>query len=392
MNLNHINWILVAVLLVGVVIIVAVVIRFTRSVPAYTIPEDREMGEWGSVDADTARKLQSALDEAVNAQRVPGFQAFVHTPQRKTWSGASGTSDLAREQLLKPEDVFRVGSTTKTFTAVIVLRLFEEGKLSLDDSIDIWFPEIPEADTITVRHLLNHSSGIAEIIPKGMMRSMIPSTYWEKDELIQLIAKDELQFTPGSRHEYSNSNYILLGFVTEAVSGKTAVKLLHEEIIDPLKLEHTYFIPYEPSPIDLVTGFDRDLSHFPGMIDITPESTSWATLAFTSGAMASNAKDLGIFFENLISGKLLSPAIMGAMTTFIEAPNPGFQAQNGYGLGLMRLEVDGHEFLGHVGWFMGSSAIAMASPDQNITIAITCNLSTPDLVTVMADLLAIIKE
>jgi D-alanyl-D-alanine carboxypeptidase len=391
-KMPQINWKLAVGLLVGLVIVGALVLRFTRSVPPFFPPGGRALSDWGTVDQATAQKLQAILDEEVNTQKVPGFQAYLRTPDGKTWSGTSGTTDLARKHLMQRDDVLRIGSTTKTFTAVLVLGLVEDERLNLDDSIAKWFPNIPGAEAITVRHLLNHSSGIAEIIPKGMMKSILPSTNWKREDLLKLIAEDKPAFTPGSQFSYSNSNYILLGYIVEDVTGKTVLQLLHEQIIDPLKLEHTCFIPYEKAPARLVTGFDRDLAHFPGMLDITPDNTSWATLAFTSGAIASTADDLGIFFENLFAGKFLSPATMKEMTTFIPASNPGFSAQTGSGLGLMRLQVDGQELYGHVGQFMGSTSIAMVAPNKGYTIVVTSNLSNPDLVEVVAHLQDVILK
>jgi D-alanyl-D-alanine carboxypeptidase len=334
--------------------------------------------------------LQAVLDDEVNIQKTLGFQAYIRTPDGKTWSGVSGTTDLARKHLMRRDDVLRIGSSTKTFTAVLVMKLVEDGRLSLDDPLAKWFPEIPGAETITIRNLLNHSSGIAEIIPKGMMKSIIPSTYWQREDLLRLIASDKPAFAPGSQFSYSNSNYILLGYIVEDVTGKTVLQLLHKQITDPLRLEHTYLIPYEPAPTNLVTGFDRDLSHFPGMLDIQPDNTSWATLAFTSGAMASTADDLGLFIENLFADKFLSAATMKEMTTFIPAVNPGFEAQTGSGFGLMRLEVGGQELYGHVGQFMGSTSIALVSPYKGYIIAVTSNLSNPDMVQVAARLQNII--
>jgi D-alanyl-D-alanine carboxypeptidase len=284
-----------------------------------------------------------------------------------------------------------VGSVTKSFTAVLILKLVEEGRLSLDTPVSKWFPDLPSADEISIRHLLNHSSGIPEIIPKVLLKSIIPSTYWKPEELVDLIAKDEPQSTPGTRFDYSNSNYILLGLIIEEVSGKPFTQLLHEQIIDPLNLEHTHFIPYETAPVQLVTGFDRDMASIPGMLTIGTDNTSWATSAFTSGAMASTAEDLGVFFERLFAGALLSPSTMEEMTTFIDASNPGFPEQTGSGLGLMRIEVDEQELIGHAGQFMGSTAIVMHSPDENYSIAVTCNLSNPNLVEVLVNLQGNIK-
>jgi D-alanyl-D-alanine carboxypeptidase len=382
----NINWKLAIGIIIALIIVTISVIRLTRSVHPFEPPGERQLTRWGSLNIETAQKMQALLDEDVNLLKVPGLQAFVLTSDGKTWSGTSGTTDLARRNLMQRDDVLRVGSVTKTFTAVIVLKLFEESRLSLDEPIVKWFPDFPNAEVITVRHLLNHTSGIPEIIPKVLMKSIIPSTYWNPEELVDIIAKDELSFTPLGTFEYSNTNYILLGLIAEKISGKPFVQQLHEQIIDPLRLEHTYFVPYEPAPVDLVTGFDRDLSSFPGMLDISKENTSWATAAFASGALASTADDLGVFFKSLFTGEMLSPSTMTEMTTFVSASNPGFSEQNGYGLGLMRIEVDGQELVGHVGEFMGSTAIAMHSPEKKYIIVITCDLSYPDLVKVLTDL------
>jgi D-alanyl-D-alanine carboxypeptidase len=363
-----------------------VVWRLTRSVSIYLPPKSRDLSSSGTVDDATAQRLQAILDEDLNKLRIPGMQAFIHTADGKTWSGTSGTTDLRRKQAMKPDDILRVGSVTKTFTAVIILKLVEEGNLSLDDTLSRWYPDFPNAERITIRQLLNHTSGIPEIIPLILMKSIISSTFWQTQELVKIANREKPLFTPGSAFSYSNTNYILLGLIAEKVTAKTAVQLLHEIIIDPLGLQHTFFVPYEKAPSTLVPGWDRDLSHFPGMLDIGVKNTSWATGAYTSGALISNASDLATFFDDLFSGALLSPAMMKEMTTYIDAPNPGFSEQTGYGLGLMQLDIDGHELVGHVGQFMGSTAIAVVSPRENYTIVVVCDLLFPRLTDVVADL------
>ena len=379
------NWKVVAGILL-VALASVVVWRLTRNVSPYVPPKTRDFSSSGTVDETTAQRLQAILDQDLNKLKIPGMQAYIRTADGKTWSGASGTTDLRRVNALLPDNIFRVGSVTKTFTAVIILKLVEEGHLSLDDTLSRWFPDFPNAEAITIRELLTHTSGIPEIIPKILMKSIIPSTLWQTQQLVEIAAKEKPLFSPGSAFSYSNANYILLGLIAEKVTRKTAVQLLHEMVIDPLSLEHTFFVPYEQAPATLVPGWDRDLSHFPGMLDIGVKNTSWASGAYTSGALVSNASDLAIFFDDLFSGALLSPAMMKEMTTYIDAPNPGFSEQTGYGLGLMQINIDGHELVGHVGQFMGFTAIAVVSPMENYTIVVLCDLSFPRLTDVVADL------
>lgn len=384
----QVHWKLIARIFIIVIILVVVILRLARSVSPFHPLGERQLSAWGSLDSERAQQLQSMLDEDVNLLKVPGLQAFVRTSDGKTWSGTSGTTDLSRKALLHRKHILRVGSVNKTFTAVLILKLVEEGYLSLDDPLSTWFPRFPNAKAITVRHLLNHSSGIPEILedPGLLMKSIIPWTYWEPEELVDIAAKGAPYFAPGTDWHYSNSNYILLGLIAERITNKTAAQLLRDELIGPLKLRNTYFVPYEQAPATLVRGFDRDLAHVPGLLEVGGDDTSWPTAAFTSGALASTADDVGVFYENLFAEALLSPSTMKEMTTFVSASNPGLPEQNGYGLGLMRLEVHGQELVGHVGEFMGSTAIAMYAPDKHSIIVVTCNLSYPNLVKVLGDL------
>jgi D-alanyl-D-alanine carboxypeptidase len=213
MNIFPVNWKLMIGILIGLIVIIAAVLRFTRSVSPFVPPDDRLINAWGTLDREKAQQLQAVLDDEVNLQKVPGFQAFVRTSDGKTWSGVSGTTDLARKNLMQREDILRIGSVTKTFTAVIVLKLVEEGRLNLDDFIAKWFPDFPNAEQISVRQLLSHTSEIPEIIPRVIMKSIIPSTYWQPEELVNMIAQDASNFTPRGKYEYSNTNFIMLGLV-----------------------------------------------------------------------------------------------------------------------------------------------------------------------------------
>ncbi len=233
------NWKLMAGIGLTLVLAVGLVVRFARGVPPFQPPQARPLDPWGSLNQETAQSLQAVLDDEANRLKVPGLQAFVRSPSGETWSGASGTVDLERRHLLQRDHILRVGSITKTFTAVLILKLAEEEALSLDDPLARWFPAFPNAGQITVRTLLNHRSGIPEIIPNVLMRSMLPWTAWEPQELAAIAAQNMPTFTPGSDFSYSNANYILLGLIAEKVTGRTAAQLLRERLIGPLGLRNT---------------------------------------------------------------------------------------------------------------------------------------------------------
>jgi D-alanyl-D-alanine carboxypeptidase len=179
----HLGWKLPLGGLLVVLLVLLLISRLVRSVPPYHPPAERTLGTWGSVDRETAERLQATLDDDLNLLEAPGLQAFVRTPEGETWSGTSGTVDLRRKTPLRREHTLRVGSVTKTFTALLILQLVEEGYLSLDDPLAKWFPDLPNAGVITVRQLLNHTSGLPEYLPKVVMKSIIPSTYWTPQAL-----------------------------------------------------------------------------------------------------------------------------------------------------------------------------------------------------------------
>jgi D-alanyl-D-alanine carboxypeptidase len=227
--MSHVNWKLIAGIFIAVAILMVIAIRrLTRNVSPFHPPVGRQFSQWGTLEPETAAQLQSILDEDVNLLKVPGLQAFVRTPDGKTWSGTSGTTDLARKNLLQRDHILRVGSVTKTFTAVLILKLAEEGYLSLDDPLAGWFPQYTNAGGVTVRQLLNHSSGIPEILesPNLLIKSIIPWTYWKPQELVDIAAKGKPYFTPGNDWHYSTSNYILLGTLCDNNSETTPINNL----------------------------------------------------------------------------------------------------------------------------------------------------------------------
>ena len=144
------NWKLVAGVLL-VIFAIMVVWRLTRSVSPYIPPKSRDFSSAVTVDITTSQRLQTILDQDLNQLKIPGMQAYIRTADGKTWSSASGTTDLGRKHTLQPDHILRVWSVTKTFTAVIILKLVEEGYLSLDDPLARWYPDFPNAERITIR-------------------------------------------------------------------------------------------------------------------------------------------------------------------------------------------------------------------------------------------------
>lgn len=181
-------------------------------------------------------RFQEILDQAINEHQLIGAQISIKLPNGSIWNGASGTADLDRHDLMMPSHVIRLGSLTKTYTAVVALRLIERGILGLDSTLARWLPEYKPAPRLTLRMLLSHSSGIPDLL--GMRVMMVSSInsgkVWTTEELLEMICARRLEFEPGTDHRYSNSNYVLLGIIAERATGKTLRALYHDEIFAPL--------------------------------------------------------------------------------------------------------------------------------------------------------------
>ncbi|HLA06704.1 MAG TPA: serine hydrolase domain-containing protein [Anaerolineales bacterium] len=378
------------VLVLAPVLIVAVwfVIRSMEKVAPYQPPADRDLSGWGTMDQETATRLESALDADVNRLGVPGFQVSLQTADGQTWYGVSGTVDPQRRVPLRRDHLMRIGSVTKTFVAVVILQLVEEDRLSLDDKLARWFPQFPDADRITIRDLLTHRSGIFNFLesPKVLASLFFSHYTWEAQALIDIAAESKSVYAPGETYYYSNTNYVLLGLIAEQVTGEDSAALIRERISTPLGLHDTYLVPNENAPEALVSGYDRDLIPLPGLFENTPDNISISTAAYTSGAMISTAEDLRIFYDGLFSGKLISPAMLKETTTFLPATDSGTPQLTGYGLGLFRLEIGGEEVWASLGEFIGSMTMVVYSPSQHDIVAIIGNLSLYDYVSVWENL------
>lgn len=320
---------------------------------------------------------QRLLDSAVNEHGLVGAQVSLAVGDGVRCQFASGTADLDRRQPLLPGHVIRLGSLTKTYTAVVVLRLIERGLVGLDSPVSRWFPEYRFARRITVRMLLDHSSGLRELLgPRVMFLSTIRSTrVWTTAELLAMVFKPPLEFEPGSDHRYSNSNYVLLGILAERATGRTLQTLYREEIFTPLGLQHTWFLPFDKAPGQLVVGFDRDLIPLPGWHTTTPHNAAWSSLAHASGAMAATASDVMRLFEAVMNREVVGEDSYRVMTSVARARHPEDTYLERFGLGLFRYGDVYRNTYGHIGLFVGSETIALFDPARKSVFVLLANVS-----------------
>jgi D-alanyl-D-alanine carboxypeptidase len=323
------------------------------------------VGRAGTVAPASSRigpgELRRLLHQVV-AAGAPGAAARVRD-QHGVTQAASGVAVLRNGRPMKPELHYRVGSLTKPFVATVVLQLVAEGRLSLRDTVERWLPGIlPYGDQVTIRQLLNHTSGVPDYTLEPIVRLYTDPQArfraWTPRELVALVADQPPDFPPGTAWSYSNTGYVLAGMIVEAATGHGLGQELARRIFRPLGLRDTFFPVNRPTiPRPYARGYSLPLGQEQGpLLDFTVYNPS---LAWAAGALVSNLGDLERFFRALLRGRLLPPRLLAAMTTPVPTGQPGF----GYGLGLIVVETPAGRLLGHDGAIPGFLNTVLSTED-----------------------------
>ncbi|MFY9578120.1 MAG: serine hydrolase domain-containing protein [Gaiellaceae bacterium] len=313
-------------------------------------------------------QLQRALDQVV-ATGVPGAVLLVRDGERTTRL-TSGYGSLRPRTRMRAGDRFRVGSITKTFVATVALQLVGEQKLGLEDTVERWLPGVvPNGTHITVRQLLNHTSGLFDY---GGDRRFVADAFrhplknWTPRRIVAIATAHKPRFAPGAGWSYSDTNYYVLGLIIEAATKHSLAGELRHRIFAPLRLHDTSF-PTGPR----IAGhyahgyFLRPLQD----VSVGSPSVQWA-----AGALVSNADDLARFYRALLDGRLLRADLLRAMETVV-TPAPDFS----YGLGLMKLREPCGSVWGHTGGSPGYVANALNSKDGTRQVVVFVNATAASL-------------
>jgi CubicO group peptidase (beta-lactamase class C family) len=272
-----------------------------------------------------------------------------------------GSADLEWDIPNSPTTKFRIGSVTKQFTAASILLLEERGKLKIDDPVKKYLKDTPEAwDKITIFNLLTHSSGIPNFtgFPEYQKEQLFEHT---PKEIVALFRDKPLDFEPGEKMSYSNSGYILLGYLLEKVSGETYQDFIQKNIFDPLGMKdsgydsNTAIIP------------ERASGYSPGPHGLLNAQYVHMSIPFSAGALYSTTEDLLRWEQGLFGGKLLSKESLSKMTK---------PYKDNYALGLMTGTNNGHRVIQHGGGIQGFVAHLAYYPDDKITVAVLSNVNS----------------
>ncbi len=306
---------------------------------------------------------QQVLDAARRSTDAPGAAATVVRCGDVTWSGGSGTTELGSAGRPVTADTrFITASTAKLVVATIVMSLVEDGDLRLDQMVDDFFPALPNAGRITIRMLLDHTSGLEEYFGDPAIEEKADSAplgSWKRSEVLDAIRGTE--FPPGEDFSYTNSNYIVLGGILEQASGSTIEQLFVERIRAPLRLSEASSFRYEPrrsSEFAHPYIGERD-----GFVDGVMPSGYWGEV-WTDGGLATTAAELALIADGLSDGRLVEERIVDLMTAEVDSDG---------GLGVFTTSSSGTQWFGHDGSYGGYEAEVWHDPARRLTVAVMSN-------------------
>jgi D-alanyl-D-alanine carboxypeptidase len=253
---------------------------------------------------------------------------------------------------------FRIGSITKMFTAAMILQLVEEGKLKLTDTLDKFFPQVPNAKKITIVQILWHRSGIPNVKREQNSQRNLNTIPVTKDEMLDLIVKTTPDFEPGTKHSYSNSGYQLLGLILEKITGKSYEEALTERITSKIGLADTYL-----ATGNINVSKNEALTYMNLGDGWKPVAETHPSILFSAGAIVSTPNDLAKFIQALFDGKIVSKESLDQMKTI----------RDGEGSGMEPFTFNGKIFYGHTGGADNYGAWLAYLPEDKLALAYTTN-------------------
>jgi D-alanyl-D-alanine carboxypeptidase len=335
--------------------------------------------------ADLTNRVKLKLIRMCDDAGFPGVNVGIALPDRRMVTVSLGYADLEARRGLKPTDRMLAGSIGKTFVSAVTLQLLDEGKLDLEDKIEKWlgkepwFDRLPNARLITLRMLMNHTSGIPEhVLNKDFINTLReqPDKVWKPEELIAFILDSKPLFEAGQGWSYADTNYILVGMIFERVSGKRVYDEVARRILRPFKLEGT--TPSDSRTIfGLIPGYVSPKSPFgfegrtivDGKFVINPQ------MEWCGGGFASTAEDLAKWARLLYEGRALRQTTVEQLLDAVPAKTgPGHK----YGLGVQVRRTDWGMSFGHGGWFPGYRSETEYFPKQQTAIAVQFNTDNFD--------------
>jgi D-alanyl-D-alanine carboxypeptidase len=336
-------------------------------------------------DTALARALQAKLDSLRTVARFPGASLALALPDGRTLALATGLADTARGIPLRTTDRLLQGSVGKTYVAAVAMQLVHEGALDLDAPVTRylgslpWFARLPNASAITVRQLMNHTSGLVryEFDPRAtaVLREQ-PMKAWTPEERLAYLLDATPPFAAGAGWDYSDTNYIVLGMIIERLAGRPYYDELRRRILDPLRLAHT--IPSDrpdlPGVANGYAGPKNELGGYDASLDANGRLRMNPQFEWTGGGIASTTADLARWGKLLYEGRAFDASLLPRMLDGVPS-KLGRDVR--YGLGVMTRPTALGPAWGHSGFFPGYATELLYFPDLRIAAAIQVNATAP---------------
>ncbi len=309
-------------------------------------------------------RIDHIAQDALTQTGVPSASVAVVKDGQIAYVRAYGQARLDPPTPARPEMRYSIGSISKQFTATAILMLAEQGKLSLDDPVAKYVPNLTRANEVTIRQLLSHTSGYQDYWPQDYVPPFMthPIT---AEKIMDLWARKPLDFDPGTKWQYSNTNYVIAGVIVEKVSGKPLLDFLHERMFAPLGIQSVDNIDLHHLPETDATGYMR---YALGPPRVAPkEGPGWL---FAAGELAMPASELAKWDIGMLQQRLLKPASYKEMETEVKLKDG---SGTRYALGLGVGNVAGHRMVSHGGEVSGFTAQNGVFPDDNLAVVVLTN-------------------
>jgi len=353
-----------------------------RSLPA--MPPRIAQSTQGTCAASAMRaatsKLGAGLDAALRTTRddlhAPAATAAVVVCGRVVWADATGVLDLRSRRPAREDSLFILNSAAKTVVATMVMQEIQDGHLSLDTRLSQFYPWLPNARRVSIRMLLNMTSGLPDYLYNRRIEWMMehrPRHHWTVDQVLTGLGSGlgTPKFSPGREFQYSDTNYIVLGAILERITHGSIQRAFRQLIGRPLGITSATFVPTPAAKALMAHPYLRSSngSLTSGWIPGFGVSTSVWGPVFTDGGLASSSLDLARFGNALLGGRLVTATALRQMIRI---------GRGDYGFGMRGRSFGGHFWLGHRGYFGGFEAEDWSDPSRQLTIAVATNLQTAE--------------
>jgi len=311
---------------------------------------------------------------------IPGLGISVYTPDTGVWSYADGYANLEKKTPLTVNHKFYLQSISKTYMAVIILKLYEEGKIDLEDPINKfldypWLNSIEGFEKITVKMLLNHTSGLPEYSTNPLMVSRIiqdPLTIISVPEMLSYIKNGSLTCEPGTKYEYRNTNYEVLSLIADKITGDHGT-YMKKVIFDKLNLDSTFYLTKDNylSDLKLVDAY-WDVLQVSLPVNVSKLQRSNVASMRGDDGLITTTQDAVQFLKGLVEGKLLKPQTLEMMQEWVTNE----KGEKRYGLGLTYYDLDVTYGVGHSGGGIGAGCVLIYLPELNAIVFLATNFNT----------------